>query len=79
MYYVYVIQSIKDRKCYTGITTDIKNRMKQHNNGESLYTKRGIPWKLVWVCIFPNKKKAAEFERYLKSASGIAFRNKHLV
>jgi len=26
-----------------------------------------------------DKKKAFEFEKYLKSGSGIAFRNKHLI
>jgi putative endonuclease len=79
MYFVYIIKSQKDSTFYTGLTDNVKERIIQHNNGESNYTKSRIPWGLVWVGIFPGKQKAAEFEKYLKSASGIAFRNKHLV
>ena len=79
MFFIYIIKSKKDQSLYTGLTDNIKIRIKQHNNGESVYTKKGIPWTYIWIGIFSNKGKAAEFEQYLKTASGIAFRNKHLV
>ncbi|MDX2095626.1 MAG: GIY-YIG nuclease family protein, partial [Alphaproteobacteria bacterium] len=37
------------------------------------------PWELVWYCAFPDKYKALEFEKYLKSHSGRAFANKRLL
>lgn len=79
MYYVYIIKSKKDDSLYTGFTKDIRRRMLQHNSGESLHTKNKIPWKIVWIGIFLKKNTAAAFEQYLKTASGIAFRNKRLV
>ncbi len=78
MYYVYLLQSIKDSsKVYTGYTTDLKVRLKYHNEGANKFSKVFAPWKIVWYCAFSNMSKAKEFEKYLKSASGIAFRRKH--
>ena len=37
------------------------------------------PNHLVWYGAFLDKNKALVFEKYLKSSSGFAFRNKHLV
>jgi len=34
---------------------------------------------LIWYCAFLEKKKVLAFEKYLKSSSGFAFRNKHLI
>lgn len=34
---------------------------------------------LKWYCVFPNKKKALEFEKYLKSGPGIAFSKKRFL
>ncbi|OGY42254.1 MAG: hypothetical protein A2Y82_00545 [Candidatus Buchananbacteria bacterium RBG_13_36_9] len=78
-YIVYILQSEKDGSYYTGITTDLRQRIKSHNDGLSVYTSSKKPFTLVWHCIFPDKKLAAHFERYLKSGSGIAFRNKRLI
>jgi putative endonuclease len=64
---------------YTGYTTNIKLRLKAHNNKEVQYTKDKLPVKLVYLSLFENKQKAYDFERYLKSGSGKAFRNKRLL
>ena len=79
MYFVYILQSQQDKSLYTGLTINIKERLKQHNNGLSGYTKSRMPWKLLWCSIFPNEHKAALFEKYLKTASGIAFLRKRLL
>ncbi|MDP1629184.1 MAG: GIY-YIG nuclease family protein [bacterium] len=79
MYFVYILRSRKDNSCYTGVTTDLKKRIVAHNSGSVLYSSSKRPFILVWFCSFSNKKKAYNFEVYLKSASGIAFRNKHLI
>jgi len=44
-----------------------------------LATKRFLPCKLVTYLAFNSKKLAIKFERYLKTGSGFAFRNRHLV
>ncbi|MCK5816953.1 MAG: GIY-YIG nuclease family protein [Candidatus Marinimicrobia bacterium] len=79
MKYVYILQSKKlPSKYYTGITDDVIERLKHHNYGQSPYTTKFKPWKLVAYIAFSDFKKAHKFERYLKSGSGRAFAKKHL-
>lgn len=79
MFYVYIIKSKKSDKHYTGITKDLRKRFQEHNFGKSPYTAKYRPYLLAWYCCFASKNKAYKFERYLKSGSGIAFLNKHLL
>lgn len=80
MFYVYIIQSINfDRQFYTGFTVNVECRLDEHNSGKSTHTAKFKPWKLIYYCAFNEKNKALDFERYLKTASGIAFRNKRLI
>ena len=37
MYYVYVLQSKKDKKLYMGYTDNLQKRFKQHNDGKALH------------------------------------------
>ena len=79
MHYVYLIKSTShpDQK-YIGITSDLKDRLKTHNEGRSPHTSKYKPWQLVTYLAFSNKSKAVESEQYLKSGSGHAFANKRL-
>ena len=79
MYYVYILKSSKSGILYYGYTTDLKKRFKEHNSGKSGFTKGHLPWKLVWYSAFESKKKAEDFELYIKSGSGKAFVYKRLV
>ena len=79
MYYVYILQSLKDNSYYTGLTMDVKERLKSHNNGSVDYTSTKRPFKLVWYCCFNDKSKALKFEKYIKSGSGFALARKRLV
>jgi predicted GIY-YIG superfamily endonuclease len=80
MYYIYILQSTVNRdKIYTGLSTDIKKRMQSHNSGANSYSNKFKPWKLIWFCGFANRNKAIAFEKYLKTASGIAFKRKRLI
>ena len=63
---------------YIGITSDLNNRLKAHNEGRSPHTSKYKPWKLVTYLAFSDESKTAEFEQYLKSGSGHAFANKRL-
>ncbi|HCI05400.1 TPA: hypothetical protein DEX28_01515 [Patescibacteria group bacterium] len=78
MYYVYIIK-LENGRYYTGSTGNLKLRVGRHNNGQVITTKAFRPVKLVYYCAFSSKKKAITFELYLKTGSGIGFRNKHLV
>jgi putative endonuclease len=66
-YFVYIIQSQKNNRFYIGQTKDIDDRLKRHNNGESLATKSGVPWELVKLENFNTRTEAIKRERYLKS------------
>lgn len=71
---VYILTSKKyTDRYYIGLTQDLERRIKEHNNGDSLYTKRYMPWELQTYIGIKNKARAEEFERYLKSGSGFAF------
>jgi putative endonuclease len=79
MWYVYIIRSVNyPGQEYTGATADLKRRIPDHNAGKSTHTAKFKPWELVWYCAFPDKYKALEFEKYLKSHSGRAFAKKRL-
>ncbi len=80
MYYVYILQSIDyPNQTYIGYTLGIKKRLESHNSGANKHTDKFKPWKLIWFCAFLNQERGLAFEKYLKTASGIAFRRKRLV
>ena len=70
MYYVYVLESEIDGRHYKGHTSDLKNRIGQHNSGKTKSTKGYRPWKLVYSEIYNTKEEAIEREKYLKSGIG---------
>ena len=79
MKYVYLLQSIPYQKeKYIGITSDLKDRLKVHNEGGSQHTSKFKPWKLVAYLAFSREKKDREFESYLKTGSGRVFAKKRL-
>jgi putative endonuclease len=78
--YVYILQSINvPDQVYIGWTTDLRERLAVHNGGRSAHTCKFRPSKIVFYAGFDSKEKAIQFERYLKSGSGTAFRNRHLL
>jgi predicted GIY-YIG superfamily endonuclease len=79
MFYVYLLISIAHpHQRYVGLTTDLKQRLKSHNDGASVHTAKYRPWKVVSYFAFDDERRAREFEYYLKSGSGRAFANKRL-
>src|SRR5262249_35583072 len=74
MKYVYLLQSVEfPDETYVGLTDDLRSRFTAHNTGRSPHTAKYKPWRLVTYVAFSDERKAVEFERYLKSASGRAF------
>ena len=81
MYFVYILCSRLDGRYYYGLTDrDPIIRLQEHNKPTaSGYTKKYQPWDLVWYGAFNSRKKAEEFEKYLKGGSGAAFARKRLI
>ena len=78
-YYTYFLQSlIHPKRTYIGSTEKSPySRLKEHNAGESAYTSRHSPWKLVSFSAVPTLQQAEEFEHYLKNGSGHRFAHRH--
>jgi putative endonuclease len=70
MYYVYVIQSRKDKQFYTGFTRDLQNRIQEHNTGRVPSTKERGPFELIYYEACLNEQDGLAREKYLKSGMG---------
>jgi predicted GIY-YIG superfamily endonuclease len=80
MYSVYILKSQKyPTRIYIGLSQDPIERLKAHNRGTCDYSKKYGPWELHTYTVFSDKKKAEEFEKYLKSGSGFAFLKKRFL
>jgi len=77
MWYVYQLKC-SDGKYYTGFSSRVHERVKEHESGEVSFTKTRLPVELVSYFAFTEKQLAYDFERYLKTGSGIAFAKKRL-
>ena len=78
MYYVYVLSG-KNEKPYIGCTNNLKERIERHSKGYVFPTRSLLPIKFISYFAFTNKYIAFNFEKYLKSGSGRAFMEKHLI
>ena len=71
MYYVYLLKShSQPKQPYVGSTGDLRQRLKDHNEGRSPQTAKFRPWILIAYFAFAQERTAIAFERYLKSGSG---------
>lgn len=77
VYYVYILK-LNSGKPYVGSSPSLKERLKEHQQGESKYTSNDLPFKLIAYICFADRLAALRFERYLKTGSGRALRKKHL-
>ena len=76
--FVYILKNEKGRH-YVGHTENINARLAEHNEGSVKATKNQRPWRVEWFCCFRNKEHAVAFEKYLKSGSGVTFRQRHFI
>ncbi len=67
MFYVYILQSLKDRRLYIGSTSNLKERIKNRNLGLNTSTKYRRPLKLIYYEAFLKRKDALEREKFYKS------------
>lgn len=70
MHYVYIIQSKVDNNFYTGETSDLLKRFKEHNQGKNQSTKGRKPFELIYYESYLLKSDAVAREKYLKTSMG---------
>jgi putative endonuclease len=71
MYYVYLLQSLKDNKLYIGRTDNLIYRLAEHNRGNVQSTKHRRPLKLIYYEAFRNREDSKSRERGLKKSGSV--------
>jgi len=67
MHYVYLLKSKKNsQKIYIGSTDNLKRRLEEHNSGKSQFTRRYMPWKLLYYEAYSERLLAETREQRLK-------------
>ena len=73
MWYVYFIRSCSDTEIiYVGHTQNIRDRLQRHNEKRERYTKKFVPFELIYTEEFVTKEEAAKREYYFKTPKGRA-------
>lgn len=67
MAHVYILYSQTIDTFYVGSTGNLEDRMIRHNAGRCKYTKRGIPWTLVYAKEYATKAEACREEYRIKA------------
>ena len=70
LFYVYILKSLSKDFIYTGFNSDLKSRLKQHNNKEEFSTKPYAPFELIHYEAYRNEKDAKRRENYFKTTKG---------
>ena len=73
MYYLYIL-TCADRTLYTGITTDLKKRIAEHNSGleGAKYTRSRRPVRLSYSQEYADRAQASSAEYKMKQLSRTA-------
>jgi len=66
MHYLYILKSEKYDRNYTGVTGNIKKRLKNHNDGRVKSTKAWRPWIVEYIEEYPTLSEAKKREWFLK-------------
>jgi putative endonuclease len=69
-YYVYILQSRKNRQFYIGSTADVGRRLKDHNRGKVRSTRLYRPYDLVLSEQHESRQEAYRRERQIKRYKG---------
>ena len=69
MFYVYILKSKKDKKCYIGSTNDLKRRFEEHNKGKIFSTKYRRPLILIYYEAFRGQGITNLYKRISNSLS----------
>ena len=69
-YFSYVLNSLKDGIHYYGSTSNMGNRLRDHNSGKSKFTKGHRPWEVIHIEEFATRSEAMKRESFYKSING---------
>lgn len=72
MCWVYVLR-LSNGTYYTGLTTDLNRRIKEHRAGRSKSTRKHLPAELVWIRLRETRIEARELEVKIKSRGARRF------
>jgi len=70
MYFVYILQSEKDKKRYIGFSENLDRRLIEHNSGLVKSTRNRKPMKLIYFEEFKNKVDAMKREKEIIAKKG---------
>lgn len=70
MFYTYVLHSVRDGHLYTGATSDLRARVKDHVEGRVHSTRERSLLRLVYYEACLSQGDAFRRERYLKTGRG---------
>jgi len=73
IYWVYVLESLKDGNRYIGYTNNPKRRLEEHKKGLSFSMKFRLPFRLIYFEGCLNEEDAKRREHYLKGTQGRRF------
>ncbi|MBI4056970.1 MAG: GIY-YIG nuclease family protein [Elusimicrobia bacterium] len=66
MYFVYLLKSSRTGDLYVGYTYNLRQRLQEHQNGESQWTKTRTPFALIYYEAYQNAQDARKREQQLK-------------
>lgn len=69
-FFVYVLFSERIQKKYVGSTKDVAKRLEHHNAGLDRWSKRGVPWVLLYTEEYATRTEALRQEYFFKSGQG---------
>ncbi|MBI2485027.1 GIY-YIG nuclease family protein, partial [Candidatus Uhrbacteria bacterium] len=70
MFIVYILKSESSGRYYIGMTSDLEDRLRRHNRGDTTSTRNRGPWHVVWTEPFVKKTDAWKREQQIKSYKG---------
>ena len=76
MYYVYVLESLKNGRYYVGVTANLEDRLKRHNARENRSTSPYAPYIIRHTESFPTLKEARKRESDIKNKKSRQFIDK---
>ncbi|HEY5601069.1 MAG TPA: GIY-YIG nuclease family protein [Patescibacteria group bacterium] len=78
MFYTYILFNESSKKTYVGHTDNKKRRLAEHNSAKGLYSRRYMPWKIIYSEEFATLEESVKREKYFKSAAGRRWMKKNL-
>ena len=66
MFCIYILKSVKNEWYYTGHSSNVDERLKQHNEGRNKSTKAYRPFELIYTESFSTRGEAFKREQQIK-------------